>query len=552
MARPSFESCFPFSDIRPEQRKAINFATEQFLKEGKKFVILEMGPGCGKSATGITVARYLQMLFEQRDPVVPLGGTYVLTTQKVLQEQYMRDFGGQKGQLKLIKSAGSYTCQFFEDRPEGISCGEIQRLLKSTARCAILYKACEARKGQTSACKFVNAREEFLNSPEGITNYAYFLTAGAYSKMLHPRGLMVLDEAHNVDLAVSNHVKISFSNFFYKNVLGIKTPPVNAGQDRVYRWLINEVRPRLKEVIKKEAKKVGKTDDSNEAIMTARKLEKLKRSYSRIEHFVQVYDRDSWVLDTSKTDRRGERVYEFKPIDVGEFCQSMLYSYADRVLILSATILDRDVYCESVGINKNDAAFLRIPSPFPLENRPVHYVPVGSMSKSCIEQTLPDMAHIIQMLLQQHPDEKGIIHCVNYRIARHLVNALGRKRLLTHTSDDREEVIRFHTTSPHPTVLVSPSMMEGVDLADDMSRFQILCKVPFPYLGDAAVKKRMERSRSWYNYQTVKSVVQALGRSIRSVDDHAVSYILDADWERFYDRSRHMFPAEFSGALIVT
>jgi len=54
-----------------------------------------------------------------------------------------------------------------------------------------------------------------------------------------------------------------------------------------------------------------------------------------------------------------------------------------------------------------------------------------------------------------------------------------------------EEVIKFHETSPHPTVLISPSMMEGVDLADDMSRFQILCKVPFPYLGDAAIKKRM-------------------------------------------------------------
>jgi ATP-dependent DNA helicase DinG len=86
-------------------------------------------------------------------------------------------------------------------------------------------------------------------------------------------------------------------------------------------------------------------------------------------------------------------------------------------------------------------------------------------------------------------------------------------------------------------------------LADDASRFQILCKVPFPYLGDAAVQKRMVANPQWYNYQTVKSVVQALGRSIRNESDHAISYILDQDWERFYKNSKDMFPLEFSAAI---
>jgi Rad3-related DNA helicase len=93
-------------------------------------------------------------------------------------------------------------------------------------------------------------------------------------------------------------------------------------------------------------------------------------------------------------------------------------------------------------------------------------------------------------------------------------------------------------------------MMEGVDLADDASRFQILCKVPFPYLGDEVVKKRMSRDRSWYTYQTVKSIVQSMGRSIRNETDHAVSYILDADWERFYNMNKKMFPEEFTKALV--
>ena len=88
-------------------------------------------------------------------------------------------------------------------------------------------------------------------------------------------------------------------------------------------------------------------------------------------------------------------------------------------------------------------------------------------------------------------------------------------------------------------------MMEGVDLYDDLSRFQIMCKVPFPYLGDLVVQKRMERNKQWYSYMTVKSVIQSLGRSIRNESDFAMSYILDSDWERFYRMNSKMFPNDF-------
>jgi Rad3-related DNA helicase len=92
-------------------------------------------------------------------------------------------------------------------------------------------------------------------------------------------------------------------------------------------------------------------------------------------------------------------------------------------------------------------------------------------------------------------------------------------------------------------------MMEGIDLSGDASRFQILCKIPFPFLGDQVIRKRMEVNRSWYTYQTIKSIVQAMGRSVRNESDYAVSYILDADWERFFESNKHMFPDEFKTAI---
>jgi len=70
--------------------------------------------------------------------------------------------------------------------------------------------------------------------------------------------------------------------------------------------------------------------------------------------------------------------------------------------------------------------------------------------------------------------------------------------------------------------------------------------VPFPYLGDLVVKKRMEKNEKWYPYMTAKLIIQSLGRSIRNETDHAISYILDGDWERFYRKNKELFPKEFN------
>ena len=64
-------------------------------------------------------------------------------------------------------------------------------------------------------------------------------------------------------------------------------------------------------------------------------------------------------------------------------------------------------------------------------------------------------------------------------------------------------------------------MEEGVDLKDDKSRFQIICKIPYPYLGDELVVQRMKKWNWWYSFETVKTIVQSIGRSIRSETDHA-------------------------------
>ena len=164
------------------------------------------------------------------------------------------------------------------------------------------------------------------------------------------------------------------------------------------------------------------------------------------------------------------------------------------------------------------------------------------MSSKYIEETLPRLAQAVQMILDAHPNEKGIIHAHSYKVANFIMSNVRSRRLVTHDSSNRDEVLKQHMNSSEPKVLVSPSMQEGVDLKGDLSRFQVLCKVPYPYLGDKLIKKRMHKWKWWYDYETAKTIVQSVGRSIRTEEDFAVTYILDADWERFARKGKHLLP----------
>jgi Rad3-related DNA helicase len=275
----------------------------------------------------------------------------------------------------------------------------------------------------------------------------------------------------------------------------------------------------------------------------------LDKHLSKVNKFIELFDEDNWVLSVTEAEDQKSRRIEFKPIDISPYSEQTLFKMGRKVLMLSATILNHRAFCESLGVPMEQASFISLPSPFPVENRPVLVSSIGKMSAGEIDNTLPKLAEAIKQIMAAHPNEKGLIHCHSYKISNYIMKNIKNKRLITHKSDDREDVLNQHLTSNLPSVLVTPSMTEGIDLKGDASRFQIICKVPYPYLGDKLVQKRMRKWSWWYPLQTAKTVIQALGRSIRSSDDFAVSYILDSDWNRFYGQNQEMFPDTFKEAV---
>lgn len=529
MPKNEYESFFPFSKIRDQQKMAIEFAIDAF-ENGKKIVLLELPTGVGKSAIAITISRYLSRYYRFDMPELE-PGSYILTTQKVLQSQYCNDF---KELIRDIKSSSNYTCNYHA----AYSCSEAQMLLKQLGKSAA---GTEFEKTCKSACSYKLAKKDFIESPISVTNFAYYLTETEYGSGRNPNRIqkrknLIIDECHNIEGELTRFASIKISEKFAKDFLGCKIPKLSS-QTEVYEWVKNTYYKKLKEKIDILSKNVKNND-----IDTLKKIASLENFETRVECFIGLgkYDSNYIMSVTREEEKRGTRVFEFKFIDVSHIVKNMFHT--SKVLLMSATIVDKQQFCKSLGLDENDVAYMTVMSPFPKENRPILYIPTGNMSQSASYDVLVER---VKQLLDMHKNEKGIIHTGNYKIANYLIEHIKDKRLLSHTSQNREIVLGEHIKSNKDTVLVSPSMTEGVDLRDDLSRFQIICKLPFPYLGDPVVKKRMQKDKDWYPYTTAKIIIQSVGRSIRNQDDHAITYIVDNDWEIFYRRNSKFFNSDF-------
>jgi Rad3-related DNA helicase len=170
--------------------------------------------------------------------------------------------------------------------------------------------------------------------------------------------------------------------------------------------------------------------------------------------------------------------------------------------------------------------------------------------------SMPKIAQTIDSIMSVHRNEKGIIHTTSYSQLHFIRDNIGKEnasRLIeTASTLDRNEVLKKHYTSKNPTVLISPSLHLGVDLKDDLSRFQVIVKVPYPDLTDKKISAKKDRDPEWYTWNTVLRLIQAYGRSVRSSDDHATTYILDSSASYLLKSARDLVPRWFTEAIVQT
>jgi Rad3-related DNA helicase len=89
----------------------------------------------------------------------------------------------------------------------------------------------------------------------------------------------------------------------------------------------------------------------------------------------------------------------------------------------------------------------------------------------------------------------------------------------------------------------------GLDLKDNLSRFQIITKVQYPNKSDRWIDAKRKANEQWYTWQNALRLVHGYDRSIRSKEDWAKTYVLDTTFGYFVKKNRNMLPAWFLDAI---
>jgi Rad3-related DNA helicase len=222
-----------------------------------------------------------------------------------------------------------------------------------------------------------------------------------------------------------------------------------------------------------------------------------------------------------------------------------------RVILLSATIGPKDI--EEMGLGNRKITHIEADSPIDPMRRQIHIHPIARMGSQQLVGACKIIADKLDELMAKHKTEKGLVH-IPYSGAAELRKHLTNPRILWHTHENKDAVLKKFKESEEPYVMIASGMYEGVDLPYDKARWQVVAKVPFLNIGSPRVKAKMEADPDWYAWEAIKKVVQGVGRIVRAPDDFGVTYILDANfktlWSKDVERSERMFPKYFREAVI--
>ena len=452
---------------------------------------------------------------------------------------------------------------------------------------------------QWSPCYYFDQLFQALKASHSIFNYSIFLSLLANKSMIQQRELLVLDEAHLLEteiikfrgLSISkkrwrryiNDFKMIDYGFDLNGWLGFlvdleKTILTLIGYDSLVKSLVMERKIKYGYDSKSKAKAKNKrivsaselfeNDESLEIDIKSENSKHFQIDKEILIDIVQDIDKltrtinnilsnpKNWIVSEVHKENYDVLRVEFKPLDASKYIRTVVEK-CPKTLIMSATILDHRTFEKNLGLDAGDnrTKFIQIQSDFPIENRPIFPLSVEYLNFSNLQQTdvKTKISRAIDNIMHIHSNDKGIIHTTSYEqlnfIKENLSKMNSRRLILTDPEIQRDEVIKEHIDSKKPTVLISPSLHTGLDLKDNLSRFQIITKVPYPNIADKWTSEKRKINEEWYYWQTALRLVQAYGRSIRSKDDWAKTYVLDAAFSYFVKMNVKILPKWFVSAI---
>lgn len=476
-------SYFP-SNLEPRdlQVKALEFIQKNWNKAD--VLVLNLPVASGKSAISWTLQRWLGQ-----------GSTAILTNNNILVEQYKSTYP----KLHAAYGKGAVSCMnTAEEGSEFSSCAE---------RYSWVMAQDKPRRKYCKDCPYYRSMKRFMTPSKFnyVTNYYKYVSLVGQYQNKGARHNLVIDEAHNLAGAIKsfNAKHLWLQDFNYLECLD----------------------------------KYGRLDRDEMLERLALGLDHKQPDWLRQE---LASSRPKYIFSMDKDIYRGKEmpVLRAEPVDIRGL-KNPIWHTSNKLVLMSGTISKNDIV--ELGLDTRRVAYHEADSCIPAERRPINFEPVAAIKGRDLRQTLPLVKDKILSLLDQYQD-KGLIHAT-YAQAELLRAALGgHERLRFHTRENKKQVYQEFRDGTEGQVLVASGLYEGVDLPDDLGRWQVLSKVPWPNKGEPAIAYASDIDPNWYTWSTAKQVLQACGRICRHPEDRGDTYIIDSTFKNLYSGNQEYWP----------
>jgi ATP-dependent DNA helicase DinG len=511
---------------RPAQIDLINKIEKAF--EEYDIVICSAPTGTGKSFLSKTLANASKSPDEEfvdditsyrafrqdYEEVWSNQGAAVLTITKALQDQYTSLFDD----CESLKGKGNYRCAV--DPNCDVEIAPCLYLPK-------LKKECWSK----NKCPYYEQRNRALSSKFSTYNYDMFF---ALPTNLKYKDYLICDEASEIEDQLVKHFTLNLTEKTLK-FLDIKAKLPNVtNYNTFYKWLV-DLNSLVSDLVVELKQLIGSNKKTEKDVT---KFKALSRLNDKVKLIVNSWENCQYVL-TKKKDS-----ITVTPLYISSL-SSEIFKYGKKILLMSATIIDPQNFAKTLGIEKYK--FIESESPFNPERSPIFISSKYKLNYQNLQQNLPKVADLIQQICDEHHNtDKGVIHTHTSSITEFLKNRLkGDRFQYRYEEVNNEKLLQEHIAADFASVLVSPSITHGVDLKDDLARFQIIVKLPYMPLGDDRIKKLFEEDSNWYTNKMLSSLVQACGRGVRSQEDWCVTYILDGSAVSVVQRTKDKLPKFF-------
>ena len=509
-------------------------------------------------------------------------GTYILCSDTALFKQYENDIKRYNLDFGCVCGKDNYYCQKNGLQFSNSSCQNanvsLTKLITGEWNSDSRFALCSKN------CKYVNALKQGHRAKVTVLTYQLWLSTGCdipedyqYSDYRwKKRGLVICDEAHKlpeivqnmfsprIDMeettgidsmiryAALNNMDVPSRKYFEDTFKIMKLTMEKSyasesqrSKDMImclkrYKRLYDDLSIAYKDLEDKLEKNIRRRGIDLNAFMKAGTT--FNQEHMVIREYLTLINElgDIWAVPS----KLNEHTILYNCAKEAQMVKTFFHGRTECEFLMSATIGNLDNFRTMIASDDDkDFSASEADNGFDFSRSPIFYNDnFHRLSYREKEKNLPKVMSQIEEICKSYQGIHGIIQTGSYEFAKYVVDNASpglRSRLLMYnnTSEKKQAINNFE--SFHGKILIGPSLLEGLNFADDLCRFIIVLKVPYASLADRLVKSKMAVYPNWYINDVINKMVQGLGRGIRSKEDWCESYILDGCWNDIMERSSH-------------